>query len=140
MTYLLDTNVISELVSKKRNLAVVDWITSLDDDQIYVSVISIGELRFGINRLAQSTRKRQLTGWLDETLIGSLGSNLLSVDLDVINRWAAINAKLEQIDHRPPLTDSLIAATADVYGLTIATRNTKDFIATDLPLFNPWTG
>lgn len=138
MTYLLDTNVLSELVSKKRTLAVVDWITSLDNDQLYVSVISVGELRFGINRLPQSKRKRQLTEWLDGTLLPSLGKNLLPVDLAIINRWAYLNAKLERIGSRPPLTDSLIAATADVHGLTIATRNIKDFQALSLPLFNPW--
>lgn len=138
MTFLLDTNVISELVSPRRNPDVVSWLASLDNHQLFVSVITIGELRYGIQRLAPSKRRQQLTDWLENEVLGVVGANLLPVDLATINYWATLSADLEAAGRRIPFSDSLIAATAGVHRLTLATRNVKDFQPTNVALFNPW--
>jgi toxin FitB len=138
MRYLLDTCVISELVSKKPETAVINWIDSLDDEHLYLSVITIGEIKKGIEKLPDSDRKDALASWLEEDLLSRFQGRVLAVETAVMLTWGALTAKLEQQGHPMPAIDSLIAAIALTGNLTIVTRNTGDFQQTGAILFNPW--
>jgi predicted nucleic acid-binding protein len=138
MRYLLDTCVISELVSKKPETAVVNWIDSLDDEHLYLSVITIGEIKKGIEKLPDSDRKDALASWLEEDLLSRFQGRVLAVETAVMLTWGALTAKLEKQGHPMPAIDSLIAAIALTGNLTIVTRNTGDFQQTGAILFNPW--
>lgn len=138
MRYLLDTCVISELVSKKPETAVINWIDSLDDEHLYLSVITIGEIKKGIEKLPDSDRKDALASWLEEDLLNRFQGRVLAVETAVMLTWGALTAKLEQQGHPMPAIDSLIAAIALHSNLTLVTRNEQDFQESGVSLFNPW--
>ncbi|MCF4121451.1 type II toxin-antitoxin system VapC family toxin [Antribacter sp. KLBMP9083] len=134
MTFLVDTNVISEIRRKEPDQHVTTWLRGLRTEQIFLSVLTVGELRTGILRLGRrdSARARALDDWVSG-LEQTYADRILPVTHAVAVRWAAINAA------RPlPGVDSLIAATAIEHGLTVATRNEKDFSATGAAVFNPF--
>jgi tRNA(fMet)-specific endonuclease VapC len=139
MKYLLDTCVISELVSKRPETAVIDWIDSIDDEHIYLSVITIGEIKKGIEKLPDSARKETLSEWLEEDLLNRFQGRILGVETSVMFTWGTLTAKLEQQGTPMPAIDSLIAAIALHGNLTLVTRNVQDFQESNVTLFNPWT-
>jgi len=136
--YLLDTNVISELVSKQPSEHVTAWIDGIDDQLIYLSVITIGEIKQGIEKLPGSQRKRRLNNWLTEELLIRFNGKILHIDLDVILTWGKLVARLESRGHALPAIDSLIAATALHQDLALVTRNERDFDGTDVVVVSPW--
>ena len=138
MKYLLDTCVISELVSKRPNQAVIDWIDSIDDEHIYLSVITIGEIKKGIEKLPDSARKEQLAEWLEENLLSRFPGRIVGVETSVMLTWRTLTAKLEQQGTPMPAIDSLIAAIAMYGNITLVTRNVQDFQKTSVSLLNPW--
>jgi predicted nucleic acid-binding protein len=138
MKYLLDTCVLSELVIKQPNAKVVDFIDSLDPDDVYLSVITIGEIVKGIEKLSNSRRKRVLHAWLEEDLLPRFKGKIISIDEDVIMGWGILTARAEAAGRPMPAIDSLIAATAQVAGLTLVTRNVEDFNASGVEIVNPW--
>lgn len=138
MRYLLDTCVISELASKKPETAVIDWIDSLDDEHLYLSVITIGEIKKGIEKLPDSDRKNVVSAWLAEDLLSRFQGRVLAVETAVMLTWGTLTARLEQQGAPMPAIDSLIAAIALTENLTLVTRNTGDFQETGAVLFNPW--
>lgn len=138
MRYLLDTCVISELVSKRPETAVIDWIDSIDDDHIYLSVLTIGEIKKGIEKLPDSAPKEQLAEWLEEDLLSRFQGRVLGVKTAVMLTWGTLTAKLEQQGTPLPAVDSLIAAIALHGNLTLVTRNVQDFERTGILLLNPW--
>lgn len=138
MKYLLDTNVISELVAKQPNPRVVDWIDALDPNTVYLSVITIGELRKGIEKLPDSKRKEMLRLWLNDDLLIRFSGRILVLDVPVMLTWGELVGQLERVEHPLPGLDSLIAALARYHGCTLATRNTDDFRTTGIVLINPW--
>ncbi|MCZ7669100.1 MAG: type II toxin-antitoxin system VapC family toxin [Chloroflexi bacterium] len=138
MRYLLDTCVISELVSKRPETAVIDWIDSIDDDHIYLSVLTIGEIKKGIEKLPDSAPKEQLAEWLEEDLLSRFQGRVLGVETAVMLTWGTLTAKLEQQGTPLPAVDSLIAAIALHGNLTLVTRNVQDFERTGILLLNPW--
>ncbi len=135
MRYLLDTNVVSELVRLRADEQVTAWLRGLRTNQIHISVLTIGEIRTGVQRLAprDAARAAALETWvrgLEETY----GDRVLPVTLEVAQRWSSLHGT------RPlPVVDSLLAATALAHGLTVATRNTKDFRDTGVPVVNPFS-
>ena len=139
MKYLLDTCVISELVSKRPNKTVIDWIDSIDDEHIYLSVITIGEIKKGIEKLPDSARKEQLAEWLEENLLSRFQGRIVGVETSVMLNWGTLTAKLEQQGTPMPAIDSLIAAIALHGNLTLVTRNIQDFQESNVTFFNPWT-
>jgi tRNA(fMet)-specific endonuclease VapC len=139
MKYLLDTCVISELVSKRPETAVINWIDSIDDEHIYLSVITLGEIKKGVEKLPDSARKEQLTAWLEEDLLSRFQGRIMGVDASVMFTWGTLTAKLEQQGTPMPAIDSLIAAIALHGNLTLVTRNIQDFHESDVALFNPWS-
>lgn len=138
MKYLLDTNVISELIAKSPNERVIQWIDQIDPASIYLSVITIGELRKGIEKLSDSKRKDELRNWLTDDLLIRFQDQILSVDLDVMLTWGELVGRLEQSGRPLPAIDSLIAAIALTHSCSLVTRNETDFKGTSVNVTNPW--
>jgi predicted nucleic acid-binding protein len=138
MSYLLDTNIISELVAPVPNEDVIRWIEYLDPESVFLSVITIGELKRGIEKLPDSRRKKALADWLTGDLLIRFGDHILPIDVPVILTWGTLVAQMEAMGNPLPAIDSLLAATAAENGLTLATRNVRHFEASGISLFNPW--
>lgn len=131
----MDTNAVSELRKKSPAPSVLAWFTSVSDEQLYFSVLSVGEIRRGIEKLVESEQRNILLTWLDNDLIPWFGGRLLAVDLVVAERWGRL---LAEVGRSLPTVDSLLAATALAHGLTVVTRNTADFILPGVNVLNPW--
>ncbi len=138
MKYLLDTNVISELIARTPNQQIVDWIDSLDPETVYLSVITIGELRKGIEKLAPSQRKDELTFWLETDLLRRFAEKLVDIRVDVMLVWGELTGQLERKGKPMAAIDSLIAASVLEGKYTLVTRNEDDFQDTGVALVNPW--
>ena len=138
MTYLLDTCVISELVAKQPNLHVVQWIDSMDEDKLFLSAVTIGEIKRGIEKLADSTRKSALAEWLEGDLLLRFTDRILPIDTPVMLVWGQLTADLEKQGRPMPAIDSLIAATCLQARLDLVTRNESDFAHSGVAVVNPW--
>ncbi len=138
MKALLDTCVISELVSKQPNPQVVEFVDSLDPEDVYLSVITIGEIVEGIERLPKSRRKTDLQAWLKDDLLVRFEVNIAALDTDILIEWGTLTARLESAGRTMPAIDSLIAATALAKRMTLVTRNISDFKETDVEIAYPW--
>jgi tRNA(fMet)-specific endonuclease VapC len=138
MSYLLDTCVISALAAKQPVPEVVAWLADLDPDKAYLSVLTIGEIQKGIEKLPDSQRKSLLKAWLKDDLLIRFRERLLPVDVGVMLTWGALVGRMEANGTPLPAIDSLMAATALHHGLIVATRNEEDFAPTGVDLFNPW--
>ena len=138
MKYLLDTCVLSEMVIKQPSAKVVDFIDSLDPDDVTLSVITIGEIVKGIEKLPKSRRKQELHAWLKEDLLSRFQGKIIPIDEDVIMTWGILTARAEVAGRAMPAIDSLIAATAQANGLTLVTRNVDDFNVSGVEIVNPW--
>lgn len=138
MKYLLDTNVISELIAKQPNSQVVEWIDQLDINNVYLSVITIGELSKGIEKLPDSQRKQTLHDWLNNDLLPRFSSHILTLDVEVMLTWGKLTGRLERLGRPLPAIDSLIAALALHHNCSLVTRNENDFKETDVTIINPW--
>lgn len=138
MKFLLDTNVISEIIARQPNPRVITWLDSIDENIIYLSAITVGEIGRGIERLPESHRRTNLLNWLQNDLLARFSNRILPLDLAVMLRWGEFVANLEKRGRSLPAMDSLIAATALYYELVLVTRNTKDFALTGLQVLDPW--
>jgi len=137
LKYLLDTCAISEITKLKANRGVIEWLESTDSDDLYLSVINIGEIKKGINKLPASKKKQDLLFWL-ETLLEDYQNRILTVDLNVMENWSLLVANAEKKGQPVASLDSIIAATAYTHHLTLVTRNERDFYACNIPVINPW--
>ena len=140
MNVLLDTNVLSEMVAGKPNQQVVDFVDSLDEDTVFLSVVTVGEIQRGISRLPDGQRKEVLQGWLDGEMMVRFAGRVLPLDAEVMSTWGKLQAELERKGRKMPLMDSLVGALAFQHRLTLVTRNSRDFEAMAIQLFNPWEG
>lgn len=140
MRYLLDTNVISELIAKHPNERVIQWLDQLDPASVYLSVITIGELRKGIEKLSESSRKGELQSWLTDDLLIRFGDRILVLDLEVMLVWGELVGRLERIGRPMGAIDSLIAVLALAHSCFLVTRNEADFEGTGVTVTNPWKG
>jgi predicted nucleic acid-binding protein len=138
MKYLLDTCIISELVTKHPNPKVVVFVDSLDSDDVFLSVITIGEIAKGIEKLPKSKRKQELHSWLKENLLVRFDGRIILLDTEVLIEWGILIARLESKGITLPAIDSLIAATTLTHKLTLVTRNVDDFSGTSIEILNPW--
>ena len=138
MTFLLDTCVISELVAKQPNLHVVKWVDSMDEDKLFLSAVTIGEIKRGIEKLADSTRKSALAEWLEGDLLLRFTDRILPIDTPVMLVWGQLTADLEKQGRPMPAIDSLIAATCLQARLDLVTRNESDFAHSGVAVVNPW--
>jgi len=138
MNYLLDTCVISELVAKHPNPKVVAWIDSIEETRLYLSVITVGEIRKGIEKLPASPRKNILREWLDDQLLVRFGDRIVPLDISSMLHWGQLTAMLETKGKPMAAMDLLIAASALSRELILVTRNADDFKHVGLTIFNPW--
>ena len=135
MKYLLDTNVLSEIRKPQGHTGVKAFVNSLREEDIFISVLSIGEIGFGIEKLPPGSKKTELSVWLDQKLPERFGSRIITLDVDIMAEWGRLTANSRTL----PVFDSLIAASALARRLTIVTRNSKDFEDIEgLLLYNPW--
>ncbi len=137
MRYLLDTCVISELVKPEPNLSVRAWLANIPSEALFLSVITIGEIRKGLVKLPASKRKNHLTQWLN-TLLEKYDDRIIPIDLSISETWGIMQGQAEQAGTPMATLDGLIAATAASHSLIIVTRNERDFIPSHLPVINPW--
>lgn len=138
MNYLLDTCVISELVKPKPNEKVVEWISNTPNDRLFLSVVTIGEISKGLTKLPASKKKDNLTNWLN-ALLNDYQSRIYPINLLVAENWGIIQGNAEKRGTPIASVDSLIAAVAYTYSLTIVTRNESDFEASNVTVLNPWS-
>ncbi len=137
MSYLIDTNVLSELRRKSPDHRVVDWFGKRPSSTLYLSVLTLGEIRKGIEGVADEARRQALVDWLAIDLPAFFTGRVLSVDAAVADRWGRLVASAG----RPlPVIDSLLAATAMEHDMVLVTRNVKDFAGLPVRVFDPWGG
>ena len=136
--FLLETNVISELVNPKPNANVVRWIDETDETMLFLSVLTLGEIRNGIVRLRPGSRRGRLESWLEVDLRSRFQDRILSIDEGVADRWGTISALAAGCGKPAPVVDGLLAATALQHNLTFVTRNTSDVAGTGVSTVNPW--
>ncbi len=135
MSYLIDTNVISELRRKQPDANVVAWFERRTPQSLFLSVLTLGEIRKGIERLIDAKRRQILVDWLQVELPTFFLGRVLSVDAPVADRWGRLQGEAS----RPlPAIDGLLAATALQHDLTLVTRNVKDFQDLGVNIVNPW--
>lgn len=136
--FLLDTNVISELMKPRPNRRVATWVGSTSEELLHLSVLTIGEVRKGIDLLEDERKRVALQAWLDHDLRVRFAGRLLPVDDGVAERWGQIEAVAKRRRLTLPTVDAQLAATALHHGLTFVTRNLSDVRSTGVPAFSPW--
>ena len=136
--YLLDTNCVSELVRVKPEPRVVEWMEATDEALLYLSVLTLGEIRKGLAGLAQGRRRARLATWLEVDLQARFEGRILAIDAPVADRWGLLAAQAKSGGTSLPIIDGLLAATALHYNLTVVTRNSSDFRNAQLQVLNPW--
>ncbi len=132
--WLLDTVTISETAKVNRNPGVVRWLGSMAAESLHTSVLCIGELHRGIVRMPDGQKRRALEAWLSNGMPAWFGPRIHDVDRGAAAAWGRMGPHAD----RSPV-DALIAATAKAHGLTVVTRNTRDFDGLGVPVINPWT-
>lgn len=138
MSFLLDTNVVSEWVKPHPNAGVIAWLDEVDEDRTFLSVITVAELRYGIERLASGKRKTRLHQWATQELPLRFEGRLLPIDSLIADRCGQVVARSEAVGRRMEVTDAFIAATAEIHRLVVVTRNTSDFEPILKNVLNPW--
>ena len=138
MNYLLDTCVLSEFTRRKPDEKVTRWIDSTDEEKLFISVITIGEIQRGIELLPESHRKTELLAWMNNELIERFGQRILPLDTQTLFLWGSLTARLQKTGQPLGVMDSLIAASAIQHNLIIVTRNIADFLPCSVQIINPW--
>ena len=136
--FLLDTNCVSELVRIKPEARVVDWMEAADETLLYLSVLTLGEIRKGITGIAEGKRRARLETWLQVELQARFSGRILPVDWPIADRWGLLAAQVKSKGLNLPIVDGLLAATALHYGLTVVSRNINDFRNAHVSVLNPW--
>jgi toxin FitB len=138
VTFLVDTNVLSEPARREADPRVCAWLDGLSRQEFAISVISWGEILRGVAMLPDGTRRNSLMRWMQVDLSALVGDRILPIDLKVAEAWAHFRADSARRGFSASSPDAFIAATAIVHGHVVATRNTKDFEPFGVPVFNPW--
>lgn len=138
MKYLLDTCLISELVKREPNPAVMSWLDEQDEQKLFLSVLNLGELQKGISKLPDGARKSELQAWVALDLVERFTGRILEIDLETALCWGRLQGEAEQAGVKLPVMDSLIAATANEHGLVVVTRNVRDIERCGATVCNPW--
>jgi toxin FitB len=134
--YLLDTNCVSELVSRRPEQRVIRWLDAADEANLFLSVLTLGEIRKGAARLPQGRRRQAIENWLEFDLKVWFAGRVLPIDAAIADLWGLIVSQMEKTGRVFPVIDSLLAATALEHNLTIVSRNAIDF--PNVRVFSPW--
>jgi len=138
MSFLLDTNAVSEWVKPRPNPGLIGWMESTDEDRVFISVVTLAELRYGVERLAAGARRRRLEEWLGRELPLRFEGRMLPVDADVAEAWGETVSRSEAMGRPIGAMDAFLAATAEVHQLTLVTRDVSDFKVLKT-VMSPWT-
>jgi toxin FitB len=138
VSYLLDTNLLSEATRPSPDAKVLEWLASADEDELFVSAISFLEIRYGIQRMAAGRKRSRLDNWYTADLRERFTGRVLPVDIDVADVAGRLIAESENKGRQIETRDSCIAATAVLYGLTLVTRNVSDFEIVVKSILSPW--
>ena len=136
--FLLDTNCVSELIRSEPEPRVLEWMQMADESLLYLSVLSLGEIRKGVASLAQGKRRTQLETWLELELQARFAGRLLPIDASIADRWGRLAADTKRKGRPLSAIDGLLAATALHHNLTVVSRNVADFANAHVPILNPW--
>jgi toxin FitB len=137
MNFLLDTNAVSEWVKPRPNLGLIHWMESADEDRVFLSVISLAELRYGVERMAAGARRNRLEQWLRNELPLRFEGRTLSVNHNIAEAWGKTMSRSEALGRPMSVMDAFLSATAETYRLTLVTRNVSDFPLLTA-IVNPW--
>lgn len=138
MKYLLDTCVISEFIKLQPNANVIRWLEGCDEDSTFLSVLTIGELQKGIEKLDEGRRKRQIQHWLNSDVRKRFSERIIRIDEEIAIRWGHVHAEAELRGKPIPVIDGLLGATALSHDLIVVTRNESDLLASGARVVNPW--
>jgi predicted nucleic acid-binding protein len=138
VSFLLDTNVVSEWVRPQPDRNVISWLADVDEDRVFISVIALAEIRRGVEMLPAGRRRDRLATWLAEELPARFEERILDIDPKVAETWGVVMARGQKIGMTLGSMDAFVAATAEAHGLTLATRNVKDFLRLGISLLDPW--
>jgi predicted nucleic acid-binding protein len=136
--YLLDTNCVSEAVRLRPEPRVISWLETAEESLLFLSVLTVGEIRKGVASLAPSKRRTLLETWLEIELPSRFSSRILSIDPAIADRWGSLAATAKSKGRALSIIDGLLAATAIHHNLTVVSRNDSDFVGLQVPIFNPW--
>ena len=139
MSFLLDTNVVSEWMKPIPNPGVTAWIVTVPENEMFLSVVSVTELRYGIERMPAGARRKKLDQWLSEELLPRFDDRIIPVDLTIADSCGVLVARSEAKGRPLEPRDAFIAATAEVFGLTLVTRNASDFQPALSAILTPWS-
>ena len=137
MSFLLDTNAVSEWVKPRPNPGLIGWMELADEDRVFLSVISLAEVRYGIERLSAGARRNRLERWLRDELPLRFEGRVLPIDNKIAEAWGRTMSRSEALGRPMDAMDAFLAATAEVHRLTLVTRNVSDF-PTLKSVVNPW--
>jgi predicted nucleic acid-binding protein len=121
------------------NSSVIRWLAEVDEDRVYISLMTLAELRYGTERLPTDTRKSRLEAWLHEELPLRFEGRLLIIETAIADAWGRVMSRCSAVGRPIGVMDAFFAATAEVHALTLVTRNVSDFTASGISLFNPWS-
>lgn len=138
MNFLLDTNALSEWVKQRPNLGLIRWMESADEDRLFLSVISLAELRYGVERMAVGARRSRLEQWLRDELPLRFEGRILAIDARVGEAWGRTMSRSEALGQPISAMDAFLSATAEIYRLALVTRNVSRFPLVKA-VVNPWT-
>ncbi len=139
MTFLLDTNVLSETFKPRPAQQVVDWLAGRLATDLYLSVITVGEIVRGARRLRDEARRRAYAAWIERQLMGDFKGRILPFDAEAATIWGEMLAAGDKAGLPLPVVDAQIAAVARRHGMTVVTRNVRDFSLMNVPMLNPWS-
>ena len=139
MKYLLDTCVISEVIKQKPNRKVALWLQEQEETNLYLSVLTFGEIEKGIEQSVNEEKKKRLRLWVEEDLKQRFEGRILPIDMRVASRWGEVQGKSEIIGRPLPAIDGLIAVTGLVNNCVVVTRNVTDMQQSPVELFDPWS-
>ena len=140
MSFLLDTNVISESAKPRPDAGVLSWLATVNEDEVFLSVITLAELRHGVERMPAGARRSALDEWVTDALPARFANRLLPIDPATADQWGRTIARGQAAGRPLSAMDGFIAATAERHRLTLVTRNVSDFEVTGVRLLNPWNG
>ena len=138
MKYLIDTCVVGEVIKPKPNIKVISWLRKQKESQLYISVLTLGEISKGIEKIKDRKRKKELHLWLADDLRERFSGRILPINEQVALTWGQIQGKAELRGKSMPAIDGLIAATALVFDMVVVTRNISDMEESGVVLLDPW--
>jgi toxin FitB len=137
--FLLDTNVVSEWARPQPDPGLTSWLSAVDEDDLYLSVVTVAEVRRGAERLAAGRRRRAIEAWIARDVLQRFDQRLIGIDVAIAESWGTITANCESRGRPISAMDAFVAACAEYHGLTLVTRNAADFTGVVRTLVNPWS-